>query len=309
MIIESELPSSQVERAAMLENLMVARATGDLTASSELYEHLRREFLEDAALKDMLPSFVRTCRTLDVFWPYIKQQAGSYADRRAIIGQAFTPLMDYLEGRNAAPLGAGASETLASFDADGVHVIWEKALNRRHTDPEGAITVARTLLETVCKRILDLAGIPYAEKEDLPKLYSLVAKFLNLAPDQHTEEPIKAILGGAMSLVNGIGTLRNRLDGMNVDLLGRPARKQSHQFPALDFRVAIGRGQETDAVSAIDEVAEGLVIPAGNRAGDEDRASFLAAHQLPLGLIVPGVEQHAAMRGKVLRPVGRSPIA
>ncbi|MBL6432334.1 MAG: abortive infection family protein, partial [Alphaproteobacteria bacterium] len=34
---------------------------------------------------------------------------------------------------------------------------------------------------------------------------------LNLAPNQHTEEPIKAILGGAMHLVNGIGTLRNRL--------------------------------------------------------------------------------------------------
>ncbi len=39
----------------------------------------------------------------------------------------------------------------------------------------------------------------------------MTAKVLNLAPDQHTEEPIKAILGGAMTLVNGIGTLRNRL--------------------------------------------------------------------------------------------------
>jgi hypothetical protein len=52
-------------------------------------------------------------------------------------------------------------------------------------------------LETVCKRILDELGEPYAEKDDLPKLYSTTAKKLNLA--------------GAMNLVNGLGTLRNRL--------------------------------------------------------------------------------------------------
>jgi hypothetical protein len=84
-------------------------------------------------------------------------------------------------------------------------------LDRRLSDPEGAITVARTLLETVCKRILDELSITYTDKEDLPKLYAMAAKVLNLAPDQHSEEPIKAILGGAMNLVNGIGTLRNRL--------------------------------------------------------------------------------------------------
>jgi hypothetical protein len=84
-------------------------------------------------------------------------------------------------------------------------------LQRRHTDAEGAITVARTLLETVCKRILDDLHIPYTDKEDLPKLYSMTANALNLAPTQHSEEAIKAILGGAMAVVNGIGTLRNKL--------------------------------------------------------------------------------------------------
>ncbi len=48
----------------------------------------------------------------------------------------------------------------------------------------------------------------------------MTAKALNLAPDQHSEEPIKAILGGAMGLVNGIGTLRNRLS----DSYGRGGR-------------------------------------------------------------------------------------
>lgn len=66
-------------------------------------------------------------------------------------------------------------------------------------------------METVTKRILDQTGGVYTDKDDLPKLYASTAKILNLAPNQHSEEAIKAILGGAMTLVNGIGTLRNRL--------------------------------------------------------------------------------------------------
>jgi len=45
-------------------------------------------------------------------------------------------------------------------------------LERRATDPEGAITAARTLLETVCKHILDEKGEPYEDGIPLPKLYN-----------------------------------------------------------------------------------------------------------------------------------------
>ncbi|CAJ0892554.1 hypothetical protein AMST5_04230 [freshwater sediment metagenome] len=212
MVDESELPSSPAERAALMEGLMTERATGGLGASSEVYEHLRREFMADSITKELLPDFVRTSRTLDTFWSWIKNRAGSYADRRRLISETFGPLADHLEGRNRAPGDQVVSTSLGSFDPEGVHAVWSKALERRNTDPEGAITMARTLLETVCKRILDQTpDASYSDKEDLPKLYAMVAKTLNLAPDQHSEEPIKAILGSTMALVNGIGTLRNRL--------------------------------------------------------------------------------------------------
>ena len=212
MVDESELPSSPAERATMMENLMTEHATGGTDTDTYIYEHLRREFMADPATKDLLPNFVRTSRTLSAFWPWIKNEAGTYADRRRLISNAFGPLCDYLEGRNRAPGDHVVSTSLESFDAEGVHTVWSKALERRNADPAGAITIARTLLETVCKRILDqIPGAAYTDKEDLPKLYGMVARALNLAPDQHSEEPIKAILGGAMNLVNGIGTLRNRL--------------------------------------------------------------------------------------------------
>lgn len=205
-----ELPTSTLERATMLEGILIAAATGG-SDENHVYEFLRREFMADTALRDLLPPFVRTYRNLGAFWPYIKSEAASYAERRQIISVAFTPLVEHLEGRNSMPGDKPASDTLESFDADGVAALWAKAIARRNTDPEGAITLARTLLETVAKRILDETGARYSEADDLPKLYSTAAKALNLAPSQHTEEPIKAILGGAMNMVNGIGTLRNRL--------------------------------------------------------------------------------------------------
>lgn len=206
----SEIPSSTIEQIAMMEGILIAAATGG-SSDNHIYEHLRREFMADPTIRDLLPQFVRTYRNLNAFWPFIKHEAGTYAERRQIISGAFTPLMDHLEGRNAAPGDKVASDALETFDVDGVHAVWTKAIGRRNTDPEGAITVARTLLETVTKRILDESGEAYSDKDDLPKLYASAARILNLAPNQHTEEPIKAILGGAMNLVNGIGTLRNRL--------------------------------------------------------------------------------------------------
>jgi hypothetical protein len=194
----------------MMEGILIAAATGG-SSENRIYEHLRRAFMADPTIRDLLPQFVRTYRNLVAFWPYIKHRAGTYAERREIISVAFTPLMDQLEGRNSTPGDKAVSGSLETFDADGVHAVWAKALARRSTDPEGAITVARTLLETVTKRILDEMGETYSDKDDLPKLYASAAKALNLAPNQHTEEPVKAILGGAMNLVNGIGTLRNRL--------------------------------------------------------------------------------------------------
>lgn len=205
-----DIPSKALERAEMLEGIMIARATGGVGDDS-VYAELRRDFMSDPRIRDLLPKFLRTYRNLDAFWPYIKRAAGTYAERREIIGEAFTPLIEYLEGRNNAPGDKVSSDALQSFDAEGVHTVWAKALERRTTDPEGAITLARTLLETVTKRILDERDEDYSDADDLPKLYGKAAKALNLAPNQHTEEPIKAILGGAMNLVNGIGTLRNRL--------------------------------------------------------------------------------------------------
>lgn len=54
-------------------------------------------------------------------------------------------------------------------------------------------------------------NVQYDDAVDLPKLYKETAKVLNLAPSQHTEEVFKQILGGCTAVIEGLGTLRNRL--------------------------------------------------------------------------------------------------
>ncbi|MBP2297095.1 abortive infection family protein [Azospirillum rugosum] len=124
------------------------------------------------------------------------------------------------------PADTAISAVLAAFDEASVHDAWSKALERRATHPEGAITSARTLLETVCKHIIEDAGGTYGESDELPKLYRTAATHLNLAPDQHTEEVFKAILGNCQSIVNSLGSVRNKLS----DAHGR-GRKTARPLP------------------------------------------------------------------------------
>ncbi len=95
---------------------------------------------------------------------------------------------------------------------DTVKEYWTKSLERINNDPEGAITTARTLLETVFKHILEECGMEKeASETDIQKLYSHCAKSLNLSPSQHTENEFKQILGGCHSVVMGLGAIRNKI--------------------------------------------------------------------------------------------------
>jgi len=233
---EATLPELNLERALMLQSVMMAAATDGSTADPA-FAYLRRELMNQPAVAGLLPAILKTHRELIGFRRYMQSLSNHYAERRQAISIAFQPLLDHLENLDAGPGDQPTSDALASFDVEGVHTVWTKALSRRANDPEGAITLARTLLETVCKRILDETGQPYDNKDDLPKLYSAAAKVLTLAPNQHTEEPIKAILGGAMNVVNGIGTLRNRLSDAHGRGGNQPVRA-SRRHATLTVNIA-----------------------------------------------------------------------
>jgi hypothetical protein len=194
--------------AESLQNLMIAIGRGGDRSD---YSALRDELLSFSEIRPYLPDFVTTCRSGMQFWSFMKAKFAHYHERDQFVWKGFEPLFRFIEAEPSIPASDLIDHTLQTFDKAHVYSAWQKAVERQGTDPEGALTSARTLLESTCKHILDSLGVAYDDSADLPELYSSVAKSLNLSPSQHTEQIFKQILGGCHSIVQGIGSLRNKL--------------------------------------------------------------------------------------------------
>jgi len=167
---------------------------------------------------------------------FIKPKFAHWEERRQYLRSKFESALSFLETEVDYPSADGVATAIAKLDSEHVANAWQKALDRRSDDPEGAITAARTLVESVCKHILDTAGTGYDEKDDLPRLYSLTAEQLNLSPSQHTEQIFKQILGGCKSVVEGLGALRNKLSDAHGK--GKKAAKPSARHAELAVNLA-----------------------------------------------------------------------
>jgi integrase len=106
---------------------------------------------------------------------------------------------------------AAVSEALDIFNSSYMQEVWAKALARRESDPEGAVTTARTLLESVCKHILDAANKEFRQGASLPELYKLTAEVLEIAPTEQIEPIFKSLFGACAEVIANIGRLRNEL--------------------------------------------------------------------------------------------------
>jgi hypothetical protein len=223
-----------------LQGAYIATATKD-PGDIACFTQVRDELLARPDVRHLLPDFVDHFRTLQQFWQFIKKEFVSYAERREYIWSGFSRAMRYAEDRGSAPLDELVSNGLGTLDASHIHHIWQKALARRIDDPDGAITAARTLLESVCKLILDESDIEYENDSRLPRLYSLVASRLRLAPSMHTEKVFKQILSGCHSVVDGLGSIRNSLSDAHGQgkLPVRPAPRHAELVVNLAGAVAL----------------------------------------------------------------------
>lgn len=193
-----------------LQNMMIGIATGG-SDNEEEFKKLRADLLSIGEIKDLIPDFVKTNRTIGQFWQFIKFKFPTYAERKKFIWDEFALVLDYVENKKSGVGEKSITDKIDKFNQSYINAEWLKALERKTDDPEGAITTARTLIETTCKLILDNLNVTYKDDIELPKLYRLTAENLNLAPDQHTEQIFKQILGGCQTVVEGLGALRNKL--------------------------------------------------------------------------------------------------
>ena len=207
---EPEIPDDLFECALFLRNNIIGLTTQG--GSEAAYKLARIRLTEDPASKRLLPSFVRysnDAASVQSALSSVASGSGSWAIRRGHVNDAFIALLNFLESGGGAA-DATITDGLDVYDAPAVQAFWAKALERRTTDPDGAVTAASTLLEEVCKHIIEDSGAKWETKWNVPKLYSEAAKILKLAPSQHQEEVFKTILGNCQSIVQSIGSLRNK---------------------------------------------------------------------------------------------------
>lgn len=118
-----------------------------------------------------------------------------------------TDNFNIFSGSVAPKLEKHVSTALVDTDASE---LWDKALSRLPFDPAGAMTAARTLVETACKALLQERGLSYDEDADLPALYRATSKALELEPSAAGDNDLRQALSGCYSIVHGLSALRNR---------------------------------------------------------------------------------------------------
>lgn len=229
------------KKAQDLRMVLTRAATGeDEKEDSSLYSQLRADLFSDRLfIKNLLPEFVISCRLLSDFWLYIKSRYKTYSERREFIREQLEPLLSYLEGDKLFFHDDVISDSIGSFDCDSVNHMWGKALERREVDPDGAITVARSLIESVCKQILVERNIVYDDSHDLPKLFKATARSLNLAPQLYNDSILKQILSGVQTTICGFASLRNGLSDAHGQPKGSYRASKRHAEFAVNLSGSI----------------------------------------------------------------------
>lgn len=110
-------------------------------------------------------------------------------------------------------------------------------------DYYGAITNARTLIESVCSFILKEKGIAETDsKGDLMKLLKQVQQTIKLNSDAYSEEPFKKILNGATNIIDGIGAIRNvHSDAHGTKITKRYKIDKRHAILTINLALAISQ--------------------------------------------------------------------
>ncbi len=215
----------------------IAFATGHQDeVSYKKWEGARNEVMAQPELVARLPKWVVANRWGSQFWSFIKSESKTYDGRRRFVWASLGPVFEFIERGATEPTARALEPLLGRVSAESVAEAWSKAQARRESDPEGVITAARSLLESVCKFILEEMGEAFEDSDDLPQLYRRVATAMKLSPADHPEQVFKQILSGCVSVVGGLAALRNAFGDAHGK--GRRAAKPSSRHADLALNLA-----------------------------------------------------------------------
>lgn len=142
------------------------------------------------------------------------------------INTRFNKLLEHLS--NEIPSSETISERFNTVSTVRIREFWTKSVSRLGSEPEAAITLARSMLETVCKSILTERQIVFDDKGDLVGLYKLVAKNLDLEASDAKSAEFTRLAGGCSTIIQAIARIRNELGDAHGKSLSGPIPDKEH---------------------------------------------------------------------------------
>ena len=136
-----------------------------------------------------------------------------YNERYARIYHKCKEIIERLEGGTV--VIAQTAETLKSkFSSSYLSRQIDLMVQMQVSDPTNAIGMAKELIESCCKTILDEMGIAYTKNDDVPQLADKTMDALNLLPasiqpSDRGADSIKAILGNLRAIPSKLAEIRN----------------------------------------------------------------------------------------------------
>lgn len=218
---------SLLEYIENIRDFYIDVATGG-SGDSYNYKYLRENILVEINCNDKLKTLsskLLNKQTKNAFWQFIKNEYGSYAERRNYIYNEFENIIDYLESiiyNKAEKL----NKVELPFKSDGeitkdfiIMQITESQKRIEEKNYWAAITASKSLLEGVFSYIdKEVNGQNTINpKDDLIKQYSSIKSFLNLDPSQkNLADSLKQILQGLNSIVCGLSFFRNKMSDAHL---------------------------------------------------------------------------------------------
>ncbi|MCH5297677.1 MAG: abortive infection family protein [Ruminococcus sp.] len=146
----------------------------------------------------------------DLYWG---SGISRYDERYARIYQKCKAIMDRLEGSSSV-IAKTADNLKDKFSSEYMSQQIELMVSMQSTNPTNAIGMAKELIESCCKTILEDLGIAWSKTDDVPQLTSKTMDALNLLPAnvQETDQgadAIKAVLGNLRAIPTKLAEIRN----------------------------------------------------------------------------------------------------
>lgn len=146
----------------------------------------------------------------DLYWG---SSISRYDERYARIYQKCKAIMDRLEGGSSV-ITKTADNLKEKFSSEYMSQQIELMVSMQSTNPTNAIGMAKELIESCCKTILEDLGIAWSKTDDVPQLTNKTMDALNLLPAnvQETDQgadAIKAVLGNLRAIPSKLAEIRN----------------------------------------------------------------------------------------------------